>query len=138
LVGEWLDRIEDGRLKLFITQRGLTYRRNHPGLLSGGDYLPVECRGEREDHVFAYARRRQLQWMLVAVPRLITSLPLSKQRAPLGPGSWSDTSLSLPDDGPREWRNLLTKETVHVRGGKLQVSDAFCTLPVAIFVPASA
>ena len=48
---------EDGRIKLYVTHRGLDLRRQHPRLFQEGAYLPVEARGTRRDHVVAVGRR---------------------------------------------------------------------------------
>src|SRR5262249_2445931 len=36
---------EDGRIKLFVTHRGLHCRRDHPGLFTQGEYLPATAVG---------------------------------------------------------------------------------------------
>ena len=35
----------DGRIKLFLTQRVLQFRRDHPDLFERGSYLPAETLG---------------------------------------------------------------------------------------------
>ena len=47
---------EDGRIKLFITYRTLQCRRDHPGLLSSGEYIPLAAEGSKAAHLFAFAR----------------------------------------------------------------------------------
>ena len=65
---------EDGRIKLFVHYKALGLRRELPGLLSAGDYSPVECEGAQADHLFAFVRRMGDTSVLVAVPRLLASL----------------------------------------------------------------
>ena len=49
---------EDGRIKLFVTYRTLQCRRDHPGLLSAGEYIPLAAEGSKAAHLFAFARGR--------------------------------------------------------------------------------
>ena len=47
---------DQGATKLYVTWRGLRCRREHPGLFTTGDYLPVEATGTRHEHVFSFVR----------------------------------------------------------------------------------
>jgi (1->4)-alpha-D-glucan 1-alpha-D-glucosylmutase len=91
LLGEW----RDGSVKLFTTAAALRFRRRHSDLFENGQYVPVEARGERADHIVAFARRRGADVALTVAPRLYTSLC-----APgMIPGrEWGDTLLVLPGD----------------------------------------
>lgn len=48
---------EDGRIKLFVTWRGLQLRARHAELFGAGDYLPLQVEGPRAAFVCAFARR---------------------------------------------------------------------------------
>ena len=55
------------------------------------------------------------------------------------PESWGDTTLSLPDDAPDSWSNVLTGETLHaVRAGAgkktIELNRVFIQFPVALLV----
>src|SRR5262245_44810950 len=50
---------EDGRIKLYVTWRGLNSRRDHAGLFSEGEYLPCSMAGTRREHLFAFVRRNE-------------------------------------------------------------------------------
>ena len=54
--GELLDNWSDGRIKLFLTHRLLTFRRENPELFRDGGYRPLGLTGEFADCCIAFAR----------------------------------------------------------------------------------
>ena len=136
LARELLAEKEDGRVKLYVTWKGLTCRRERTGLFSAGEYVPVETQGDRGGHVFAFARRQGSRLAVVAVPRLLTRLA-ADGATPVGESVWRDTELRIPGVTPgHRLRNVLTGETVSAgpSRGALRASDAFGTFPVALLV----
>ncbi|MBV9125898.1 MAG: malto-oligosyltrehalose synthase, partial [Planctomycetes bacterium] len=102
---------EDGRIKLYVTYRGLHWRRDHPGLLANGEYLPAQAMGSRQDHVCAFVRRQGKMWTAAVVPRLVTRLAPRMGDLPLGAEAWDDTMLHLPGVPVQQrCRNLFTGE----------------------------
>ncbi|MGH2600556.1 MAG: malto-oligosyltrehalose synthase, partial [Dehalococcoidia bacterium] len=85
----------DGRIKMYVTQRALCFRREHAALFREGDYLPLRAAGDWEDHVCAFARRHEGETAIVVAPRLLVRLT-PKRGHPLG-AAWGDTSLVLPE-----------------------------------------
>ncbi|MDN8613585.1 malto-oligosyltrehalose synthase [Variovorax ginsengisoli] len=77
----------DGRAKLWLTWRLLALRQRWPALFRHGSYEPLEVRGERADHVIAFARRHDDRALVVIVARLF---------ARLGDTGWGDTCVQLP------------------------------------------
>ena len=69
-----LDERVDGRVKLYVLHRALTYRGQHPRLFHQGDYVPLEVSRGRSNHVCAFLRSRDREEIVVAVPRLLASL----------------------------------------------------------------
>jgi len=138
LARELVASMGDGRIKLYVTNRALHCRRDHPGLFASGDYLPVEVIGSRQDNVFAFARRQGERWAVVAVPRLLARTGLAVPDLPLGMDFWQDTTLlvsGLPS-GLR-LRDVFTGG-VHVieasdRGG-LPVGEVLAHVPVALLM----
>ncbi|MGQ9711948.1 MAG: malto-oligosyltrehalose synthase [Desulfotomaculales bacterium] len=128
LAKELLDHWQDGRIKLYVTYKALTFRRSHRELFAAGEYVPLEAAGPRREHVCAFARRHGAAWALVAVPRLMARLAAARRetppddgpadlpplRPPLGEATWGKTSLLLPAAAPDRWRNVFTGETVAV------------------------
>ncbi len=139
LTGELLATKEDGRVKLYVTARALGCRREHPGLFSTGDYLPVEVAGPRQDQVFAFARHQGERWALAVVPRLLARTGLSVPDLPLGKNFWQDTTLLLSGIPPEaRLRNRFTgEEHRFARGegpGQLFMAEVFAYFPVALLV----
>ncbi len=62
---------QDGREKLFATQRLLALRRAFPELFAEGDYQPLEIEGEKSSHLCAFARSWEDLSLVVMVPRLV-------------------------------------------------------------------
>jgi (1->4)-alpha-D-glucan 1-alpha-D-glucosylmutase len=120
-------RKEDGRVKLYVTWRSLTARREYAGLFSEGEYLPAEITGAKRDNVFAFARRRGDRVAVVAVPRLVTGLD----------GDWGDTQIHLPV-ATRRLRNVFTGKPVAMAGGgALPAGELFGAFPLVLLVSAS-
>jgi (1->4)-alpha-D-glucan 1-alpha-D-glucosylmutase len=137
LAGELLDAREDGRIKLYVTHRTLTYRREHPGLFSAGAYLPVEGMGRCAEHVYAFMRRYHQRVILVAVPRLLARLVPDPHVPPVGSHIWGDSWLAVPPLSAGQcYRNLFTGETVEAAGHNgsmaLALDKVFANFPVAL------
>ncbi len=135
LLNHWCD----GRLKLYITACILQFRRAHQELFSNGDYLPLKVQMKSE-FVHAFARRSGQDWIVVAVPRLLTKIA-DTGTFPVGQKTWGSTALVLPFSAPRRWVNVLTYEslTPKSRGTKLlmPLSDVFRRLPFGVLAQVS-
>lgn len=139
LAAELVADRSDGRIKLYIIQALLNFRREHPGLFTVGDYLPLEAVGQRREHICAFARRLGDTSVVIAVPRLVAGLTSPGFVPPLGAEIWGDTRLTLPPDlRPARCVNLLTGEVVEPTGSggnagprELPLSSVFATFPVA-------
>jgi (1->4)-alpha-D-glucan 1-alpha-D-glucosylmutase len=134
-----LDTLEDGRVKLYLTWKTLTLRRERSELFREGDYLPLPVGGTQGDHVCAFARRYEDQEALVVVPRLYVGLVEGKDREqPLGKAVWKDTFLELPESKDATYVNILTREIVTPRGGEavatFLLADVLRYFPVALLV----
>ncbi|MDI6854643.1 MAG: malto-oligosyltrehalose synthase [Deltaproteobacteria bacterium] len=138
LLSNW----QDGRIKLYLTVKALNFRRNHLDLFQKGNYIPVDAAGPQKGKVVAFARRLEDAWILAAAPRLVSDL-VKRNKAPLGPKVWGETALSLPQQAPDAWHNVLTGEVVEVSrkggAGALALGDVFASFPTALLfsVPAS-
>jgi (1->4)-alpha-D-glucan 1-alpha-D-glucosylmutase len=97
LCAELLAAWPDGRIKLYVTHRALTLRREHPALFHSGRYLPLSAAGTHAEHIIALARLDGADAVIVAVPRLAARLTGFDGRFPLGPSVWGDTRISLDD-----------------------------------------
>lgn len=134
LVGELVDRMDDGRIKLYVTSRALRFRRERADLFARGAYVPVDVLGPKAGHVFCFARVHGEGCALVVVPRLVTTLFPDTGRAPVGPEAWAHTGLRLPDElANYRWSNVLTAE-VHEPPAdhRLPVARVLGSFPVAL------
>lgn len=135
LLNHWCD----GRLKLYITACILQFRRAHHELFSNGDYLPLKVQAKSE-FVHAFARRSGQDWIVVAVPRLISNIAATGT-FPVGRKAWRSTVLALPSSAPGRWVDVLTNEslTPKSRGTKLLMllSDMFRHLPFGVLAQVS-
>ena len=126
-----LESWQDGRIKLYVTHRVLSFRRDNAALFSVGEYVPLEVTGEYADNVLAFARQDGDSWAIAAVPRLTAHLG-----ALLVGESWGDTRIQVPLGAPAAWRNVLTNETLSTASGALSVASTFSCLPVALLAAA--
>jgi (1->4)-alpha-D-glucan 1-alpha-D-glucosylmutase len=139
LVQDLLTHWVDGRIKLYVTYKGLSFRRSHRSLFEEGNYLSIDASDRARDHICAFARQKGETRALVAVPRLITKL-LRAERPPLGEGTWGSSALVLPGDAPDGWINILTGDelkAVPAKPGKLlPLASVFQNFPLALLRPA--
>jgi (1->4)-alpha-D-glucan 1-alpha-D-glucosylmutase len=134
LCSRLLQSYEDGRVKMFLTWRGLEARRKYPGLFLDGGYRPLETRGRHAENVVAFERGEAGGRVraVTVVPRFLTGL-VHDGAMPLGKKTWEDTAIVLPEAGPRRWRNGLTGRVLEA-DGVLPLGDALCDFPVALLV----
>ncbi len=161
LAQELLSSKEDGRIKLFVTHMTLRYRKAHQQLFLAGDYLPLEGRGSRQDHLCAFARRSGDQLIAVVAPRFFSRLTPTPTMGivsrvpqmlaatffswltqapgepPIGEQVWQGSSLVLPDGTAGErYRNIFTGEMVAAIESEgavvLPLGQAFAIFPVAL------
>jgi len=136
LIEELIPAWKDGRIKLFLTCRGLRFRRERRDLFLTGEYHPLSASGVNKDNVLAFARKREDDWAVAAVPRLVTRL-LPPGEFPLGQKTWgTKSSLVLPEGAPQRWRNVFTGEELHLPPGNrkkiLPLHAVFRHFPVAL------
>lgn len=134
LIPELLIDWEDGRIKLYVTYKALSFRRKHRDLFLEGEYLPLSCSGARENNVVAFIRKKEDRWALVAVPRLTAKL--AAPGAPLGERVWGESFLNLPPEAPVSWTNVFTGRPLEALGDRerlsLPLNRIFARFPVAL------
>jgi (1->4)-alpha-D-glucan 1-alpha-D-glucosylmutase len=137
LARELVSHSHDGRIKLYLTWRALTFRRAHPELFETGLYRPARTIGRRRRHVCAFVRSRNDQAIIVAVPRLVVRLTNGSEVWPHGRGVWRDSWLvSSREPIGRRYRNLFTGAELAVQEGEgiagLPLAEVFREFPVAL------
>jgi (1->4)-alpha-D-glucan 1-alpha-D-glucosylmutase len=141
LIRELMAEREDGRIKLYVISKVLTFRRTHRKLFEQGAYLPLTGSAALQDHVVAFARRIENQWVLVAAPRLLMTLSPSAN-PPVGKRIWKANTVHLPVGTPLRWQNIFTGEELSAfeRGTAewgIFLHELFRRLPVALLVGAT-
>ncbi len=145
-----LRKWQDGRIKLFVTQKTLALRAAHPDLFRDGVYLPIDA-GESvvafmrtmdqsrspvtggESPVPDSALRYPVpgtsagEAVLVIVPRFFTRL-VRLGEYPVGDRVWKSAK-PLANPGGR-WRNIYTEEIVE--GQMLELRHVFASFPMAV------
>jgi (1->4)-alpha-D-glucan 1-alpha-D-glucosylmutase len=124
-----LQQWPDGRIKLFLTQRLLRFRREHQALFQHGNYLPLTVSGTFADCCIAFAREHQGKWIAVLAPRLSSRVGFP----PIGE-KWQDTAVELPTSLSREGaKELFTGRDLVAEDSDLKLCKAMTTLPFAVY-----
>jgi (1->4)-alpha-D-glucan 1-alpha-D-glucosylmutase len=130
---EMLRAWPDGRIKLFVTQRLLCLRRDHPELFRQGSYVPLTVTGAHADSCVAFAREHASAWLVVVVPRVSSRVGFP----PLGT-LWQDTSVELPEVAALGGAtDVFTGRELRLEGRTLKVAEAMATFPLAVYKNAS-
>jgi maltooligosyltrehalose synthase len=124
--------VEDGRLKLYLTNRLLRLRRDDGAAFDGGSYRPLLAEGTHSARLVAFRRGEGARARITLAARLTAGLGIG---APIG-ARWEGTCLRMDAEGVTEWRCLLSGVEVPVRDGALEVAAALAELPVALLAPA--
>ncbi len=132
IVSNW----RDGRIKLYLTDRALDFRRVHADVYVDGEYVPLETHGLKQACLCAFARHKNGHWCLTIAPRLTTRLaPVGKM--PFGKRVWQNTTVTLPSAAPEKWTNVLTGERLGTSTSPdgrttLALGDLLQQFPVAL------
>ncbi|HKS39619.1 MAG TPA: malto-oligosyltrehalose synthase [Blastocatellia bacterium] len=132
LVDELLSTREDNRVKLFTIHRAMAARNARKELFEESNYVRLSARGSRSNHIIAFARRKVEHWALAIAPRFLTSI-VSENELPLGQDVWSDTSIEMPADATRAWRNVFTDEVISGQGS-ISVAEALGRFAIALLI----
>lgn len=134
LIDHLLDGYADGKIKMFTLNRALHARNEAVDIFEKGDYIPLEVRGEFKENVLAYARKVNQEWRVIVIPRLLNN-KLSEKEWPVGMKFWMDTDIVLPEDAPKCWVNIFTKEKFDCEDA-IFLEQALSIFPVAFLKPA--
>lgn len=133
---EILESPQDGRLKMYLIKTTLSLRAEQPDVFQRGDYLQLEVKGPKADHVVAFLRKFEDAAVLVAVPRLVAGLLGDRDLPPIGPEVWEDTHILLPSCAGRQYRNALTGEILALAqegsSARIDLANALAQFPVAM------
>jgi (1->4)-alpha-D-glucan 1-alpha-D-glucosylmutase len=133
LIKEILSHSEDGRLKLFVTERVLGMRKRHSRLYLHGGYIPIKARGKFKEHIICYARTYRESWGITVAPRFLTSL-VREGKIPVGREVWEDTCIIMPSDAPRAFQDVFTNRTLLSKGNSIPVCELFSVFPLSLLL----
>jgi (1->4)-alpha-D-glucan 1-alpha-D-glucosylmutase len=124
---ELLENWPDGRIKMFLTQRLLHFRRENMELFRLGNYLPIGVTGAFSESCLSFARELDGRWIAVIAPRLSSRVGFP----PIG-DKWKDTGIELPEKfGGTNVRELFTSREIHLDSRRVNVARMMWALPFA-------
>lgn len=109
LLQQLMEHPEDGRIKLFVTLKALNFRQKEPLLFSHGAYIPLEVQGPRQNHIVAFARKREGKTAVVITSRFFTSL-MSGSQPQIEPSKWRNTYVVIPEGINEKFSNIFNGE----------------------------
>jgi (1->4)-alpha-D-glucan 1-alpha-D-glucosylmutase len=117
----------DGRIKLALTARLLSVRREFGDIFANGRYRTVEVLGPDRDQIIAFARMNDRTAIIVAAARSFAHATAGGRCWPYAAG-WNG---QLDLKGFAEPRNLLAPEAT-LTGSEPSLSQLFDALPVGL------
>lgn len=121
----------DGRVKLYLIWKALTFRHAHPDLFLESEFIPIQPAGCYAANVIGFVRKNATSSVLVAMPRWLSQIRRTNEHF-----DWCDTRLTLPPDCARKWKNILADQQLSMleRDGQpcLRVEDLLRDFPVAL------
>jgi len=132
MVRDLVEHWQDGRIKLYLTWKVLTFRRAHRELFAEDEFLPLESAGCHAQNVIAFLRKTSTASALIAVPRWLSGFPVNNKQTL----DWCDTRLILPAGAPSSWRNVLSRTEITTESRQTEsfvlAIDLFRHFPVAL------
>jgi (1->4)-alpha-D-glucan 1-alpha-D-glucosylmutase len=126
--GELMEAWPEGRIKMFLTQRVLCFRRGHNHLFQRGEYLPLSGSGAFAECCVSFLRQVGDEWVLLIAPRLSSRVGFP----PIGE-LWKNTAIELPKKlSFKNAHDLFTCQPVHLRDRKLKLTEILSVLPFAV------
>lgn len=103
---QWDNRYS-GKIKLWLTKKLIKFRKENKELFELGEYIPLKVTGQYEANLFAFARKYEDNWILVAIPIGLASVA---GKAYANNFDWKDTQIILPNLSPTCWKNVLSNQ----------------------------
>lgn len=126
----WKERY-NGKIKLLLEHVLLQVRKLNPEILASGTYIPLEVKGKYADHIFAFARRSGVKWIITVIPLHLAKMDTGKADR-LTELNWKDTRVELPAEMPLTFFNLLSGEDGELEKAVLPVSVIFKDFPLGL------
>jgi (1->4)-alpha-D-glucan 1-alpha-D-glucosylmutase len=128
---EVLERLDDGRVKLWTMHRALELRNRMAEVFQRGEYVPVDVTKDYAEHVIGFSRGGRV---LAVVPRFAYTLMDGKARLPLG-SAWGCGEVVVEEMAGALVENVFTGERIAVgQDGRIALKALFAEFPVGLFV----
>lgn len=124
------DERNNGKIKLWLTNKLLLERSAEQALFSKGRYIPIEVKGIYKSHILAFARQYCNKMYIIAVPVHIAVLA-KKQEARITDIDWKDTSIVLPENLAAFQTDVLKHQQLKT-GKTVKINDIFQQLPISL------
>ncbi|MCE2984040.1 MAG: malto-oligosyltrehalose synthase [Parachlamydia sp.] len=124
-IDQLVSSIEDGALKMLTMQQLLKKRNEHPQLFTKGSYAPLDCQGEKANHLIAFTRNFENQAFIIVVSRF-----LKEFEKPVG-SIWSGTHL-VTKDWQGSYINVVTEEEIRIGEDGIACDKILSHLPFAV------
>lgn len=131
-IAELVRNPADPLLKILITSRILSARRQETALFASGSYTPLEVRGDHAGDLFAFARTHGGQRAVVVASRR-THPGVDRT----GPTAWGTTEVIIPEVlRDSTWHSVLQQSDQQAgsAGGGFMCSEILDLLPIALLV----
>src|SRR5437773_4391679 len=126
--GALMQTWHDGRIKFFLAQRLLRFRREQADLFQRGKYLPLRLAGILAECCISFTRRLPDKWIVVIAPRLSSRVGFP----PIGE-RWQETTIEFPENfSLKGAHDLFTCHPVPLRNRSVKLADALSILPFAL------
>ena len=126
--GELMQTWPDGRIKMYLSQRFLQFRREHSDLFHRGEYLALQAAGTFAESCVSFVRQLNDNWIAVIAPRLSSRVGFP----PIGE-AWQDTAIYLPETlSLKNAHGLFTCRPIRSQKRLVAVRDVFSELPFAV------
>jgi (1->4)-alpha-D-glucan 1-alpha-D-glucosylmutase len=120
----------DGKIKLFITYKGLQVRNNNLNIYNEGNFIPMDTGGKFKDNIIAFARSIEDKFIITVAPRFLAAL-VKEYELPIGTEIWKDTYIKSNIINLSLLKNNFTGETFE-NENKILVGEVFKDLPYGL------
>jgi (1->4)-alpha-D-glucan 1-alpha-D-glucosylmutase len=118
----------DGRIKMFLIQRVLRFRREHGELFQRGEYLPLRASGIFAECCVSFGRHLGKKWIVVIAPRLSSRVGFP----PIGE-RWEESGIELAETVSLQGaHDLFTCRPIFLQNRQVKLADALSILPFAV------
>ncbi|MGE5354543.1 MAG: malto-oligosyltrehalose synthase [Acidobacteriota bacterium] len=135
-LGNILDAMPDGRVKMYLMHQALKVRNENKELFLDGEYVTVNTGGSHAQNLITFGRKFNNRWAVTIAPRFLTEF-VKDGELPLGE-DWGDTMIALPQE-IKSWENVITgqrllKSEKSASRGFFMAKEVFSHFPVALIL----